>query len=178
MSAKDEELISKIHASCKHFQSLLSGKTIETTTRLAAGLAIRASGEHFRLSMLLSSCRVVMDRMRASDTFRALSSREGDHAIDVAEEMLVDQLTALCGMSTPTSQTTIACSQCDAAAIQDMIRAETAVVMGQVDALLGYIDRECLWEAWALRPVFAGEALKALFGSLPITGGVIFKEVT
>ena len=177
MSAKDEELISKIHASCKHFQSLLSGKTIETTTRLAAGLAIRASGEHFRLSMLLSSCRVAMGRMRASDTFRALSSREGDHAIDVAE-MLVDQLTALCDMSTPTSQTTIACSESDAAAIQDMIRAETAVVMGQMDALLEYIDRECLWEAWALRPVFAGEALKALFGSLPITGGVIFKEVT
>lgn len=181
MPARDEELITKIRTSCKHFQIMLSGKkSVEETTRLAVGLAIRASGEHFRLSMLLSSCRVAMDRMRASDTFRALSCREGILPI-IVSEMVVDQLATLCGMTTPispASQTPIVCSEGDAAAIRDMIRAETAVVMGEMDALLGLIDRECLWEAWALRPVFAGEALKALFGSLPISGGVIFKEVT
>jgi hypothetical protein len=180
MSAKDEELITKIHTSCKHFQSMLSpGKSVEATTRLAVGLAIRASGEHFRHSILLSSCRVVMERMRASDTFRALGSREDILPIMVSE-MVVDQLTTLCGMTPiiPASQTPIVCSESDAAAIRDMIRAETAVVMGEMDALLGLIDRECLWEAWALRPVFSGEALKALFGSLPISGGVIFREVT
>lgn len=181
MSAKDEELITKIHTSCKHFQSMLSpGKSVEATTRLAVGLAIRASGEHFRLSMLLSSCRVVMERMRASDTFRALSSREEDILPIIVSEMVVDQLTTLCGMTPiiPASQTPIVCSESDAAAIRDMIRAETAVVMGEMDSLLGLIDRECLWEAWDLRPIFSGEALKTLFGSLPISGGVIFKEVT
>jgi hypothetical protein len=129
--------------------------------------------------MLFSSCRVVMDRIRASDTFHALSCREGALPI-IVSEMVVDQLTILCGMTpfTPASQTPIACSESDVAAIRDMIRAETAVVMGEMDALQGLIDRECLWEAWALRPVFAGEALKALFSSLPISGGVIFKEVT
>jgi len=172
LSAKEEELIKKVHISCQSFQSLLSGTSMEAT-RLSVGLAIRQSGEYFRLAILLSSCRLAMERMRASDTvFQVMSSMDGASFVT---EMVVDQLTTLCGMSTPTS---IACSESDAAAIRDMIRTETAVVMRQVDVLLGYRDRESLQDAWAMRPVFSGDALKDLFSSLPTSGGVIFKQVT